>query len=152
MTKITIEEIKKLREKTGAPVLECRQALEEAKGDLKKAESILKKKGIARAAKKAERLTACGLIETYVHQGRVGVMIELCSETDFVARNEGFRELAHELAMQVASMNPKDVKELLTQEYIRDPQKKIEDLVKETIAKFGENINIRRFERFQLGG
>jgi len=152
MAKISIEKIKKLRSKTQAPVMECQQALSEAKGDFEKAKKILKEKGVARAEKKAGRETSCGLIEAYVHStGRVGALVELCCETDFVARTDEFKTLAHELAMQVASMDPKNVKELLVQEYIRDPGKKVEDLVKETMAKLGENIIVGRFERFQLG-
>lgn len=143
--------IKQLREKTGAGVADCREALEETKNDLKKAEDFLKKKGFEKAAKKGDRATNSGLVETYVHQGRVGSMIELLCETDFVARTDEFRELAHELAMQVASMSPKDASELSKQEYIRDPQKTVEELVKEGIAKMGENITIGRLSRFELG-
>ena len=153
MVKISISQVKKLRKETAAPVMECQQALEEAGGDLEKAKKVLKKKGMARAAKKASRETSCGLIETYVHNtGKVAAMVELCCETDFVARTDEFKDLAHELAMQVASMKPKDVKALLKQEYIRDPERKVKELIKETIGKLGENITIRRFERFELGG
>jgi len=149
--KISVDLIKQLREKTGAGVADCRAALAESSGDLKKAEEILKKRGFERAAKKADRATNSGLVESYIHQGRVGVLVELLCETDFVARTDEFKNLAHELAMQVASMNPKDSSALLKQEYIRDPQKTISDLVKEIIAKLGENITIGRFQRFELG-
>ena len=148
---VDVNLIKQLREKTGAGVADCREALEESKGDLTKAEDILKKKGFERAAKKGDRETNSGLIESYVHNGRVGSMVELMCETDFVARTDEFKELAHEIAMQVASMNPKDAKALEKQEYIRDPQKTIADLVKEAIAKLGENITIGRIQRFELG-
>jgi elongation factor Ts len=148
---IDVTLIKKLREKTGAGVADCRVALEESKGDLKLAEQILTKKGFEKAAKKADRETNSGLIESYVHQARVGAMVELLCETDFVARTDEFKTLAHELAMQVASMNPKDANALLRQEYIRDPQKKVGDLLKETIAKLGENITVGRLSRFELG-
>lgn len=152
MAKISIDQVKKLRQVTGAPIIECRSALEEAGRDFSEAKKILRKKGMARASKKTDRATLAGLVETYVHNtGRVGAMVELCCETDFVARTDEFKELAHELAMQVASMNPKDVKELLKQEYIRDPKKKVGDLIKEAIGKIGENIVLRRFERFKLG-
>lgn len=153
MPKISIDQVKKLRNQTGVPIIECQQALKETGGKFEKAKEILKKKGMARADKKASRETSAGLVETYVHNtGKVAAMVELCCETDFVARTDEFKKLAHELAMQVASMNPKDVKELLKQEYIRDPEKKVEDLVKEAIGKIGENIVVRRFERYQLGG
>lgn len=149
---IAIEQIKKLRDKTGAPVLECRQALEVSDGDEKKALEWLREKGVARANKKQSRETKAGLVASYTHAtGKVGVLIELACETDFVARNEEFQNLAHELCLQIASMNPKDVNKLLEQEYIRDPQKKVGDLVKETIAKTGENIIINRFSRFEIG-
>lgn len=152
MAKVTISQIKKLRSQTGAPIIECQQALKEAGGKLDKAKGILRKKGMARAAKKADRATSSGLVETYVHStGKVGAMVELCCETDFVARTDEFKNLAHELAMQVASMNPKNVKALMNQEYIRDPKTKVRELVKETIGKLGENIVIRRFKRFKLG-
>jgi elongation factor Ts len=143
--------IKQLRDKTGAGVADCREALEESKNDLKKAEEYLSKKGFEKAAKKVGRETKSGIIDSYIHGGRVGVLVELLCETDFVARTDEFRTLAHEISLQVASMNPKDGAALLKQEYIRDPQKKISDLVRETIAKLGENISIGRFSRVELG-
>jgi elongation factor Ts len=148
---IDVSLIKKLREKTGAGVADCREALEESSGDLKKAEEILKKKGFEKAAKKSDRVTNAGLIESYVHMGRVGVLVELLCETDFVARTDEFKHLAHELCLQISSMNPKDITTLLKQEYIRDPEVIIEDLVKQTIAKLGENITVGRFSRVELG-
>lgn len=143
--------IKELREKTGAGVADCREVIDAAKGDMKKAEALLQKKGFEKAAKKADRETSQGLIESYVHAGRIGVLIELNCETDFVARTDEFKKLAHEIALQVSSMNPKDVKALLAQEYIRDASKTIEILIKETIAKLGENIILSRFSRVELG-
>jgi len=152
MIKISIEQVKKLREATGAGILETRKALEETGGDEKKALEILKKKGLQVAEKKKERETKQGVIEVYSHAGgRVVSVVELLCESDFVARNEEFKSLAHELAMQVAAMKPKDMKELLGQEYIRDPQKKVEEILKETIAKIRENIQIGRLARFELG-
>ncbi len=148
---VDVNLIKQLREKTGAGVADIREALEESKNDLMKAQEILKKKGFEKAAKKGDRETNAGLIDSYVHQGRVGSIIELMCETDFVARTDEFKGLAHEISMQVASMNPKTVKDLEKQEYIRDPSKTISDLVKEAIAKLGENITIGRFQRFELG-
>lgn len=148
---VDVSLIKKLRERTGAGIADVREALEEAKGDLKAAEKLLRERGFEKAAKKEGRETKAGLIESYVHQARVGAMIEVFCETDFVARTDEFKTLAHEIAMQVASMNPKDNSELLKQEYIRDPSKTVGDLIKETIAKLGENITIGRIARFEIG-
>ncbi len=143
--------IKELREKTGAGINDCREAIEEAGGDLKKAEEILQKKGFEKALKKGDRETGSGLVEAYVHAGRIGVLVELNCETDFVARTDEFKTLAHEIALQVSSMNPKNTEELLDQEYIRDGSKKIQDLIKAAIAKLGENIVLGRFSRIEIG-
>ena len=149
---ISVDDIKKLREKTGAGIADCRKALEEAKGDFKKAEELVRSWGLDKATAKADRVVGAGLVETYIHGGgKVGSMVEVACETDFVARTDEFKSLAHELAMQVAAMDPKDVKDLEEQEYIRDSSKKIGEMVKETIAKLGENIQIKRFIRFELG-
>lgn len=151
MTIITIEQIKKLREKTSAGVMDCRRALEETKGDAKKAEALLTKWGVEKAEKKANRETKAGLIEAYIHAGgKVGTLLEIQCETDFVARTDDFKNLAHELCLQIASMDPSNAAALLKQEYIRDPQITIGQLVKQTIARVGENIKIIRFTRFQL--
>jgi len=150
--KIQIDQIKKLREKTGAGIADSRKALDEAKGDLKKAEKLVKSWGAEIASKKSDRVTGAGKVETYIHgEGKVGSMVEIACETDFVAKTEDFKKLAHEVAMQVAAMDPKDVKELLAQDYIRESAKTIGDLVTETIAKVGENIVVKRFIRFELG-
>ena len=147
-----VENIKKLRDLTGAGIMECRHALEKAKGDLKKAEALLKKQLQEKAAKKVGRLTQEGLIESYIHaNGKVGALVELLCETDFVGRTADFKNLAHEICLQVASMNPKDVKELLGQAYIRDPQVTIGDLVKELSGKLGENVQVKRFVRMEVG-
>ena len=152
MKNLKIDQIKELREQTGAPVLECRTALEECGGDEGKAIEWLRQKGMDRAEKKASREVKAGLVEAYTHAtGKVGVLVEVACETDFVARNEQFKNFCHELALQIASMAPKNVAELLEQEYIREPDKKVGDLLKETIGKIGENIIIQRFERFELG-
>lgn len=148
--KITADQIKKLRELTQAGFADCKNALEEAGGDMKKAEEILRKKGFEKAAKKSDRETKSGLVESYVHGGRIGVLVSLLCETDFVARTDEFKTLAHEIALQVSSMNPKDVSVLLKQEYIRDSSKTIEELIKETIAKLGENIQIGEFKRSEI--
>lgn len=148
---IDITLLKKLREETGISVSECRQALEDANGDYKKALEVLKSKAEEKAAKKADRETGQGLIETYVHGGgKIGVMVMLLCETDFVARTDEFKTLGHELAMQIAAMNPKDVEELLKQEYIKDPSQTIEKMVKEAIHKTGENIIVKKFDRFAI--
>lgn len=152
MTNISIEDIKKLREMTGAGIADCRKALLEAGGDEKKAVELLKSWGIDKAASKADREVGQGLVETYIHGGgRVGAMVEINCETDFVSRTDEFKTLAHEIAMQISAMDPVDVEELLKQEYIRDAERTIGDLVKEAIAKVGENIVVKRFMRFELG-
>ncbi|WP_028950786.1 translation elongation factor Ts [Sulfurihydrogenibium subterraneum] len=189
--------VKTLREMTGAGMLECKSALEEANGDLELAVEILRKKGVAKAAKKAGRETKEGLIHAYIHAGgRIGVLLELNCETDFVARNDLFKELANEIALQIAAMKPQYVKRedvprevvekegeiareaaiaegkpphiaekiaegklekfykevcLYEQPYIKDDKKTIEELIKEYIAKIGENIQVRRFCRYELG-
>lgn len=148
---ISVDLIKKLREETQAGVADCRQALEDTNGDYGKAKKLIRERGLEKAAKKEGKETSQGIIEAYVHAGRVGVLVELRSETDFVARNEEFVRLAHEIALQVAAMNPKDIKELLASPYIRDAGVTIGDVVKQTIAKVGENITIARFSRIALG-
>ena len=149
--KVSAQDIKTLREITQAGFSDCKAALEEALGDLKKAQEILRKKGFEKAAKKGDRATGQGLVESYVHQnGKVGVLVSLLCETDFVARTDEFRSLSHEVAMQVAAMNPKDIPALLKQEYIRDGSKTIDELIKETIAKLGENIQIGDFKRSEI--
>ncbi len=149
---ITIDQIKKLREATSGGVMDCRRALVESKGDEKKAEELLKKWGVEKAEKKTDRVTKSGIIDSYIHaNGKVGVLIELLCETDFVAKTDDFKSLAHELCLQIASMNPKDVKALLKQEYIRDTALTIDKLIKQVIGKLGENITISKIHRFQIG-
>lgn len=151
--KVSIEQVKKLRVKNGAGIADVRRALEESGGDVKAAANLLKNWGKDRAAAKSDRAARQGLVETYIHAGgRVGSMVEINCETDFVARTDEFKNLAHEIAMQIAAMDPKDVDELLHQEYIRDSARTIEDLLAEVIAKTGENIKIKKFVRFELGG
>lgn len=148
---ITTEQIKTLREQTGGGVMDCKKALEESKGDMKKAAELLKKWGVEKSEKKADRETKSGIIDSYIHGDKVGVLLEITCETDFVARTDDFKKLSHEICLQIASMKPKDEKALLNQEYIRDPKLKIETLVKEAIGKLGENIRIVRFVRYSLG-
>ncbi|MFH0749681.1 MAG: translation elongation factor Ts [Candidatus Gottesmanbacteria bacterium] len=149
----SLDTLKKLREETQAGVADCKQALVDAAGDHKKAKKLLKERGIEKAAKKGDRETAAGIIESYVHaNGKVGVLVEVRCETDFVAKNEAFKKLAHELALQIAAMKPNDVKELLESAYIRDGKTTMQDLIKQTIATIGENITVTQFTRMQLGG
>jgi len=148
---ISLDQLKKLRIETSAGVSDCRQALEDAQGNVEKARKLLVERGLKKAAKKEGKATKEGIIESYIHaNGKVGVLVQLSCETDFVARNDEFKKLAHEIALQIAAMNPKDVKELLNGPYIRDAQLTIEMLVKTTIAKVGENITISRFFRLAL--
>jgi len=148
---IDLELLKKLREETQASVADVKNAVEEAAGNYEKAKDLLRKRGVEIAEKKAQRETSQGLVESYVHgNGKIGVLVKLSCETDFVARTEEFKNLAHEIAMQVSAMDPKDVKSLLSQEYIRDPKFTISDLVKEAVGKLGENIKVAEFSRIEL--
>jgi elongation factor Ts len=160
--------VKALRESSGAGVMDAKRALEEAGGDMEQATAILREKGVAAAAKRSERETSNGVIDSYIHAGgRIGVLVELNCETDFVANTDDFRQLARNIALQVAAMNPRFVSPedragsevegsdaevcLLSQPYIRDGSRTVGDLVKDTIAKTKENVRVRRFERFELG-
>ena len=164
---ITATQVKELRELTNAGVMECKVALDEADGDIPKATAILKERGQARAESRQERETSQGLVECYIHAGgRIGSMVEVNCETDFVARTDEFKTLAHDLAMQVAATGPLAITEedlpkeadaspkeacLMLQPFIKDAGRTVDDLVKETIAKTGENIRETRFSRFELG-
>lgn len=149
---ISLELIKKLREETSAGVSDCRQALEEADGDYAKAKKLILARSLEKAAKKEGKVTSQGVIDSYVHSnGKIGVLVELKCETDFVAKTDEFKNLAHEISLQVASMNPKNVTELLEETYIRDASLTIGELVKQTIAKVGENITVASFVRLELG-
>ncbi len=165
--KIPTARIKELRDQSGAGVMDCRNALLEVKGDMEKALQILKQRDLFLAQKKAKRATTQGVIEAYIHSGgRIGAMVEVNCETDFVARTDEFKELAHYLAMQVVAMPPQFISReevpegvniepqvacLLLQPYIKDPDKTVQDIITETIAKVGENIKVSRFARFELG-
>lgn len=143
--------IKKLREETGVSIMECKKAVEETNGDMERAKKVLAQKGIEKAAKKADRETKQGVVASYIHaNSQVGAMVELYCETDFVARTSDFKNLAHEICMQVAAMNPANKEDLENQVYIRDNSVKISDLVKKSIAKLGENIKIGKFLRLSL--
>lgn len=192
---VSAQDVKELRERTGAGLMDCKRALEEAAGDQAKAQMLLREKGLAKAREKSNRQTAEGVIVSYIHGGgRIGVLLELACETDFVARNEDFRWLANELAMQVAAMDPLAVSPedlpaqavegekalyrhqaadkppqvqdrivdgklekyyeqvcLLRQPYIRDDSRCVDEIIKDTIAKLGENIEVKRFVRMELG-
>ena len=165
---ISITSIKELREQSGAGIMDCRRALTKCEGDMEKALEDLKEMGCLKAAKKEERATEKGLVEAYIHVGgRIGAMVEVNCETDFVARTDVFKELAHNLAMQVAAMCPEYISEedipedtevedieaacLLKQAYIKDQTMTVKDVIVEAIAKTGENIKVSRFTRFELG-
>ena len=193
---ITAALVKELREKTGAGMMDCKKALSETNGDMDKAIDFLREKGLASVAKKSSRIASEGIVESYIHGGRIGVLVEVNSETDFVAKNEEFKNFVKDIAMQIAAVAPKYVSReevpaeevehernvlteqargenkpehiiekmvegrlekfyeeicLLDQDFIKDPDKKIRDVLNDLIAKIGENIKIRRFVRFEVG-
>lgn len=193
---ISASQVKDLRERTGAGMMDCKKALSETNGDIEKAIDLLREKGLSKAAKKSGRIAAEGLVESYIHSGRIGVLVEINSETDFVAKTDEFKQFVKDMAMQIAASNPKYVareevpaeeiereREVLTQQvinegkpehvatkivegrlekfyeqiclleqnFIKDSNVKIKDLLNEKIAKIGENIKIRRFVRFEVG-
>lgn len=193
---VTALMVKELRESTGAGMMDCKKALQETNGNMEEAVKYLREKGIAKAAKKMDRIAAEGIVASYIHGGRIGVIVEINSETDFVAKNTEFQEFGKDVAMQVAAANPLYVRReevpqeaiekekeilrnqalnegkpeqiiekmvegriakyykevcLLEQPFIKDPDKTIDDLLKEKIAKIGENLSIRRFSRFEVG-
>jgi len=143
-------DVKRLREATGAGVMECKQALTEVGGDFEKAIAFVHEKGLAKAEKKQARNAGAGLLHSYIHNERVGVLLDIRAETDFVVRGDLFRNLAHEVAMQVAAMNPENIEELLKQPYIKDDSKTIEEMIKGVVARVGENIKIEKFARYEL--
>jgi len=147
---INIDQIKQLREETDVSITDCKKALEEAKGDTKKAKEILKKLGRDFARAKKKREVKAGIIESYIHSGKkIGAMVELRCESDFVARSEDFQKLAHELCLQIVAILPEETP-LLKQPWIRDETKTVRDLIDEYISKFGENIVVKRFVRYEL--
>lgn len=148
---VAIEDVKRLRSETSAGIIDCKKALEDSGGDFEEAKKLLAERGVVKAAKRSDREASEGLVATYVHAtGKIGAMVELFCETDFVARTKDFQKLAHEIALQVSATDPKDSEELLQQEYIREPAKTVQDLINETIAKVGENIKVGRFIRFEI--
>ncbi|NLX69390.1 MAG: translation elongation factor Ts [Clostridiales bacterium] len=194
---ITASMVKELRERTGAGMMDCKKALQDANGDIEKAIELLRERGLAAAAKKTGRIAAEGIVDSYIHfGGKIGVLVEVNCETDFVAKTDDFKSFVRDIAMHIAAANPQylsrdDVPQevvekereilriqtlnegkpekivdkivdgrinkfykevcLLEQPYVRDPDKTVQDVVMETIAKFGENINIRRFTRYEMG-
>ncbi len=164
---VSVESIKELRERTSAGIMDCKRALQESNGDLAQAEELLRAQGIASAAKRASRATNQGVVESYIHSGgRIGALVEVNCETDFVARTDDFKGLAHDLAMQVAAMSPLYIDDddipdgeevdpqqacMMQQPFIKDPSRTVQDLVNEMVGKLGENVRVRRFTRFSLG-
>jgi len=174
MMAATADDIKRLREETSCGVIDCKKALEEAKGDLGKAKELLRKRGLEMAAKKSDRLAKEGRVEAYIHNGnKIGVVVEVNCETDFVARSEDFCKFTRDVALHIAALNPKYIKKedvpadvlakeadkeafikancLLAQAYVKDPGKSIQDLLNELVAKIGENIIVSRFIRYKVG-
>lgn len=140
---ITAQQVKELRDETGAGIMDAKRALTECEGDVNKAKEWLKKKGLERADKKADRETGVTFVFAYVHfNGKIGTLVKLACETDFVAKTDDFQNLGRELAMQVASMGATTPEELLAQDYLRDPKRKVEQLVKEVSGKTGENVRV----------
>jgi elongation factor Ts len=153
MTKVKAADVKKIREATGAGMLDCKKALEECEGNWDKSLSWLRDKGLARAGAKADRKTNEGFIANYVHtNGKIGALVEFLCETDFVARSEEFRNLAREIAMQVAALAPENKEELLAGEMIKNPEITVEQAIKSLSGKIGENMTVGGFERLTVGG
>ena len=174
MMATTTDDIKRLREETSCGVIDCKKALEEAKGNFSKAKELLRKRGLEMAAKKSDRLAKEGRLEAYIHNGnKIGVVVEVNCETDFVARSEDFCKFTRDVAIHIAALNPKYIKKedvpadvlareadkegfikancLLAQAYVKDPSKNIQDLLNELVAKIGENIVVGRFVRYKVG-
>ena len=147
---MTPNDVARLRDITGAGVMDCKKALDDAGGDFEKAKSLIFERGIVKAERKSERRTGSGLIETYIHNNRIGVLLEVRCETDFVARNSDFRAFVRDIAMQIASMNPNDIDELLSQPFVREDSITIGELLSRLIAKIGENIKVEKFCRYEL--
>jgi elongation factor Ts len=146
-----IEDLKQLRAETGMSMTDIKKALDESGGDLAKARESLRSRGAEIAHKKQAREAGEGIVDVYLHPtGKTGVLLDLRSETDFVAKSPDFKALAHEISLQVAAMDPESVEDLLSQDYVKDPSKKMQDVLQEYIAKLGENIVIKQFTRYQI--
>ena len=150
---VTAQLVKELREKTGAGMMDCKKVLMETNGDMERAAELLREKGITKAAKKSDRIAAEGLVYCYLSDDKkVGVVLEVNAETDFVAKNEEFRTFVANTAKQIAVKSPKDVQDLLAEKSIDDSSKTIQEILTDKIATIGENMSIRRFERFESNG
>ncbi|MBS3902968.1 MAG: translation elongation factor Ts [Anaplasmataceae bacterium] len=147
---ITAKDIQQLRDLTGAGVMECKKALEEAEGNIEEAVKIVHERGMVKVSKRSDREAGAGLIESYIHNERIGVLIDLRAETDFVVRSDDFKKLAKELAMQIAAVPAENIEELLEQPYMRDDSKTIDSVIKEVAARVGENIKLKAFSRLEL--
>ncbi len=148
---ISMDDIKALREETGVSVMKCKQALEEAQGDMDKARELIKGFSAKAAAKKADRELGSGVIQAYIHPNNtIGVLINLACETDYVARNEDFIALANDIAMHIAAMAPESTEELLEQAFVKNPETTIEKLIEEAILKIGERIEVAEFTRYAV--
>jgi elongation factor Ts len=143
-------DVQKLREITGAGVMDCKHALDDAKGNFDAAKKLIQERGFAKVEKRAGRETGAGLVHSYVHNERIGVLVDVRAETDFVVRSEPFQKLAHELAMQIAAAPAKDVDELMNAPYIKDESRTVKDLVAEVVGKVGENVRINQFYRIEI--
>ncbi|MFA6365265.1 MAG: translation elongation factor Ts [Candidatus Paceibacterota bacterium] len=144
------DEIKKLRETTGAGVMECKRALDDAKGDFDKAISLINERGLVKAETKAGRTAGAGLLKSYIHNNRVGVLLQIHAETDFVLRSEVFQELAHDVAMHIAAMMPESPEALVAQPFVKNESITVGDLIKSVTAKVGEKIQVERFCRYEI--
>lgn len=147
---VSAGDIQNLREVSGAGVMDCKRALSDASGDFDRALVLIKERGLAKVQKRAGREAGAGLIYSYVHAERIGVLLDIRAETDFVVRSEPFQKLTHEIAMQIAASAPKDVEELMNQPYIRDESQTVKELVQEVIAKVGENVLVNQFYRMEI--
>ncbi len=147
---ITAEAVHALRELTGAGVMDCRKALMDANGDIDAAKKLIQERGFVKVEKRAGRSTGAGLVHSYVHNSRIGVLLDVRAETDFVVRSEPFQKLAHELAMQIAATNPENVAALLAEPYIKDEARTVKDIVNDVIAKVGENVSVNQFYRLEV--
>lgn len=148
---IDIAQVKRLKDLTGVGLTDAKKALEESGGDFDKALAAMRQKGLTKAEKRAEREARAGVIGSYNHDSRIGVLVEVNCETDFVARNEIFTDLVKDLAMHIAASEPADVDGLLEQPFVKNPDQTVADVVKDRAARLGENVVVRRFSRLALG-
>lgn len=148
--KIMKDDVIKLRERTGAGVMDCKRAIEDAKGDFDAAVSLIMERGLSKVEKRADREAGAGVIFSFVHNDRIGVLLDMRAETDFVVHSDPFKDLVREVAMQIAAMNPENVEALLSEPYIKDDKRTIKDLINEVIAKVGENVKVKTFARIEV--